>query len=241
MIMPAFLRKLSPTERYFPGRNVHRTSIDVKGQRFEVNRIELATATYRKLGLDPRFFVPGIKVYTMDEANYGRFCRLAGLEPDQIGGFYPLARGGEEELVTAGKLLKLSNKSRVVVLPEDFAKSSLLHELAHDIYLNGSIPSVERNEIARLIVANTRQVMNTRPDSEEAKFIRKVANACQQKYDFDPIQGLNIIPKELPREMQVFAGEMFAWAVEMKVTGDKSRGAIPYDLNLYLDRLNIKL
>lgn len=239
--MPTFLRKLSPPERFFPGRNVHRTSIAVKGQRFEVNRIELATATYRKLGLNPRFFVPGIKVYTMDEANYGRFCRLAGLDPDQIGGFYPLARGGEEEAVTAGKLLKLSNQSRVVVLPEEFARITLLHELAHDIFLNGSILPAERNEIARLIVANTRQVLNTRPDSEEAKFIRKVASACQQRYNFEPIKELSLIPHEITREMLIFAGEMLAYGVEKKVTGDNKMGLIPKELATYLDHLQIKL
>jgi len=241
MIMPTFLRKLSPTERFFPGRNVHNTSILVKGQSFQVSRIEIATATYRKLGLNPKFFVPGVKVYLMNEANYSRFCRLADLDPSQIGGFYPLARGGEEEAVSAGKLLKLSNQSRVVVLPEEFEKITLLHELAHDIFLNGSLLPAERNELARLIIANTRQVLNTRPDSEEAKFIIKVASACQQRYNFEPIKELSLIPHEITREMQIFAGEMFAYGVEKKVTGDSKMGQIPQELNIYLDHLGIKL
>lgn len=238
--MPSFFRGVSPAERFFPGRNVQRSVVRVKGQTFQISRIEVAAKTYRKLGLNTRFAVPGVKVYLMDEANYSKFCKLGGLDPDKIGGFYPLARGGEEEAVTAGKLHQLSNRSRVVVLPEEFARKTLLHELAHDIFLNGSLPPAERIDLARLIVANTRQVLNAAPGSQEAKFIEKVASYCQQRYNLDPIKNMQLIPSELTREQMVFAGEMFAYAVEMKITGDNSFGKIPSELNSYLDSLKIK-
>jgi hypothetical protein len=224
---------------YFPDRKLRPSTVRVKGVDFQVRRIEVATATYRKLGINPQYFIPGIKVYLMDRTNYSRFCQLAGLDADEIGGFYPLARGDEELLATMGYLFKLSNRSRVVVLPSDFMGTSLLHELAHDILFNGSLPMDERFGMVRLILSEARRALNTAPDSKEAKFVREVAESCQQKYNVDPLRDLTVIPSILTREEMVFGSEMFAYAVEKKVTGETNLGQIPRELDAYLERIGI--
>ena len=233
------IRSAGPTPAPFES-GLH-TNFRLKGINFQARLFTLNANSFTKLGIDPRFFRPGLTLRVLDQANYSRFCKLAGFPEGQLGGFYPLAPAGEEVMVNDGRLARLPDLSRVLVLPEKFSFLGTLHEVLHDVFLGGALSLEERNGFTRLVLAATRRVLNTAPDSEEARFIKNVAAEWKVPLDLTGIRNHELIPRRPSREERIFANEMFAYAGEKKITGDNKMGQIPEEIDTYLDRIEIKL
>jgi hypothetical protein len=213
----------------------------LKGINFQARLFTLTANSYTKLGINPRFFRPGMTLRVLDRANYSRLCKLAGFPAGQLGGLYPLAPAGEETMVNDGRLARLPDSSRVLVLHEKFSFLGTLHEVLHDVFLGGALSLEERNGFTRLVLAATRRVLNTAPDSEEARFIRTVASEWKVPLDLTGIRNHDFIPRKPSRAERIFANEMFAYAAEKKITGDNKMGQVPDEIDTYLDRIGIKL
>jgi len=203
--------------------------IDIKAQ-----AIDLTRAIFKNAGINPAFFVPGARLFLLDPIQYDNFCKVTDLSSKEKNGFYPLSKKGEEKKVMLGELDYLSNPSRTVVLPSDCKKADLMHELAHDIFLGGAISREEREAFFKLAVCETRRVLNTSPDSEEAYFIMRVSNSGRKRFDLKELTSIKEL-SSLTYAQRVFVGELFAYAVEIKATKDRSIGEIPREINLYLE------
>jgi hypothetical protein len=152
----------------------------LKGQNFAAKRVFVREALFTKLGINPQYFRPNLKIYLLDQANYIRFCRACGLEQN-AGGFYPLARNGEQEAVILGQRASLPVPSRVIILPENFEEKALRHEISHDVFLGGGLPEGKRNAFIKNLFIWAHRAAQDPALKEEARFYQEIAARCAQK------------------------------------------------------------
>jgi hypothetical protein len=210
------------------------SSFKINGIDIKAQAIDLTRAIFKNAGINPAFFMPGARLFLLDPIQYDNFCKVTDLSSKEKNGFYPLSKKGEEKKVMLGELDYLSNPSRTVVLPSDCKKADLMHELAHDIFLGGGISKEDREAFFKLAICEARRVLNTAPGSQEAYFIRRVSNSGRKRFNLKELISIKEL-SSLTYEQRVFAGELFAYAIEMKITKDRSLGKIPAEIDIYIE------
>lgn len=196
-------------------------------------KIDISTEYFKAVGLNPRFFVPGIEIHLVRPNDFAVICRVIGVNQREVGGIYLPPAGGEEKRAVDGELEKIS-QTRRIALPYDHEKPDLIHELAHDILLCGALSKAEREGFFRLAISEVRRVLNTKADSLEAVFIREVASSCNLLALLTGIKQLADF-EALTHEHRMLACELFAYAIE------NSSIAIPQEITNYLKALRIRV
>jgi hypothetical protein len=233
MINPAYSHPSGKVRRYLSRCTSTYSSFRVKGADISARSIDVSPAILKLAGINPAYFVPGARLFLLDPPQYEKLCRAASLSPGEAIGFYPLSRNGEQSEVILGEAEKLSNPARTILLPFDFKFSALSHELAHDLFLGGALSVKEREGFYKLAILETRRVLISAPDSKEAYFLRLVANSGRKKFKLTDIMTIYTLTNP-SYDQRLFAGELFAYALEIKISRNRSMGVVPREIDDYL-------
>jgi hypothetical protein len=193
---------------------------------------------FREYGLNPRYFVPEVSIHLLAPAEHIRLCQLMGTKYQKVRGFVLPSVGGDEKRVVNGEIENLSGERRIA-LPFDHQTADRAHELAHDILLSGAISREDREGFFRLAMSEVRRVLNDKRCYLEAEFVRKVAVNSNLQSQLTVIKHL-LTFDHLTYEQRLLACELFAYAVEAKVTGNPIAGKVPVYIDMDLTRMGIK-
>lgn len=161
-----------------------------------------------------------------------------GTKYQKVRGFVLPSVGGDEKRVVNGEIENLSGERRIA-LPFDHQTADRAHELAHDILLSGAISREDREGFFRLAMSEVRRVLNDKRCYLEAEFVRKVAVNSNLQSQLTVIKHL-LTFDHLTYEQRLLACELFAYAVEAKVTGNPIAGKVPVYIDMDLTRMGIK-
>jgi len=196
----------------------------INEDRFVARRVFVAEALVKQLRINPELVRPFLKVLFLDSKSYARFCQVMNYGKPAAG-FYPLGKNGDHEALLRGEIPYLPDRSRVIVLPEDFQAVDLAHELLHDIYSGGGLSVEDRvkftNEILRWYRLSIDPEM---PHQHKNRpFYEDVAEMCMGRYSLQhisPWYGLGRHEQE--RGFQIFAAECLAHTGEAVLFPDKA-------------------
>jgi hypothetical protein len=204
-----------------------RVLFNFRGRNFTAAVIELNKQNVRVLGINPKIFEPGLRVYLLEKSEFSEFSRLANHKTAE--GFYPLSSGGLEAKVIEGTLESLPQEGRVMVLP--FKSSEPLncdrrvisHELLHDIFL-GNFKTLERDQFYKCVAAWIFKIQKSGFRAEEKDFFKEVSARSAVPFDLAAIRGFRVAnaikENRFSNEFKRFAGECFAYAGELMLVGD---------------------
>jgi hypothetical protein len=220
-------------------------TISCGGENFPVQTYRLAQDDLKRLGINPEFYLFGLKISLMSKVDYLRFCAMNGQTAEAIGGFYPLGKSNgpvsEIDRVNDGTKHFLSRASRHMVLPDDFSSLALLHETLHDIYFGGALSVAQREIFCRsaLAVAKTLVSQAAEPD-ERLIFLKAIGQACASPYDIKEFGQLPSLDQPT-REQRIFAGEVFTFAGERYLHGKGPELAVlPAELVSFFDSIRLR-
>jgi hypothetical protein len=223
--------------------------IELDGERFPVRTYHLSQKDYHRLGLNPAYYLAGLKASLVHRRDYERFCAAARLKGERVGGAYPLTNRNvlvrEEELVTTGVLDYLPPSSRQMVLPDNFSRGALLHQTLHDIYWGGAISPEGRKDFCRLMLLVTLHLINHSINEQKQSypliFLQKVGLACNPPYDIMEL-GLSLDFDRPTREQKIYAGESFAFVGERYISDKKFGPAVlPPNIVDYFKKSQLKV
>ena len=187
-----------------------------RGQKLSAKVIPLTLQLFCELGFNPRLFCEGAKILLMDKENYERFGQACGIEC--AGGFYPWAANGDVESVIRDEVPFLPNRSRVIVLPEDYQPTALVHEVMHDIFIGGGLELRDRQHFTKELLHWYRLTLDPKMPHQHKNrpFYEKVAAACARKYNLKMVTPLYCeTPHWQEYDFRIFASECFAYAGEI--------------------------
>lgn len=220
-----------------------RITFTLRNKMFQAKMTHLNKKDFISLGLNPKYFRPGIKIYLLDKDNFSRFCQVCGTDLE-VGGFYPLSKRNEEKRVALGELDYLSDDSRTMVLPENsISNQTLVHEVLHDIFIGGGIKKSERDIFVRNLFIWIFHAQNDPQRTDELNFYNKVAESCKTKLRLK-VNGENIKEliegAKLDHKSMTFIGECFAYAGEIYL-GYTKEWKLPREIKYFFEKVvNIK-
>jgi hypothetical protein len=238
LIITAVYRDGKLRKSTLPGEELKPFTLKCNGREFGSQMVEVSREGFKALGLNERYFRPGIMIHLLKPADYYSLCRLMGVNYREARGIYLPPAGGEEKKVIGGTSERISGV-RMIALPLESNPVDRVHELAHDILVNGSVSGEEREGFFRLAMSEVRRVLNRLPDSPEAEFVRKAAVNSNLHDQLAAIKHL-LTFDHLTYEQRVLACELFAYAVEAKVTGKPIAGKVPVYIDMDLNRMGVK-
>lgn len=194
-----------------------------RGQQFRIQIVNLSQKLFTSLGFDLRRFAPGATLVTMGASEYKRFESACGFEDSA--GIYPLAINGDQAAVHRGEIPVLPNRSRNIILPDNYKPITLAHELLHDIFIGGGIEVSDRVEFSKNVLYWYRLSVdpNMPHQHNNREFFEKVAQVCAEKYNIDGIDPrYNFKAHDREEAFQIFAGECFAYAGEFLLHPNES-------------------
>jgi len=193
---------------------------------------ELTRDHFSGLGLNPNYFRPGITRLEFKTADFQSLLRAMGIGGTTRGAYLPSAQGNERD-VLEGLAEKIEGK-RSIALPENYTNHDLIHELAHDILMNGSFSIGMREGLFRQAILEARGILNTAGDSRQAHFIRVTAQNSLLGVSLADIKQM-LTADVLTLEQRVLAAELFAYSLD----GDSS--VIPKEIRNFIHAYRIKI
>lgn len=198
-------------------------SFFIKGTLFLAAKSFVTKSLLASLGINPRFYKPGAKIYLLKEKSHKLLSTLCGFGRGNEG-MYPLAKKGDTALVLQGKIDRLPNESRIVCLPRNHDKRALTHELLHDIFIGGGLSKIQRDSFIGNL-AKWRKAAESDPSRKaEARFYQLVARSTIKESD-----------------PAIYAGEAFVYAAEFYFgySNEAEVGRIPREILNFFEEIRL--
>jgi len=213
-----------PIAKYhFPG------EFTVAGRKFFAQFFAVTPQLFCSLGYKAELFKQGCLIGTMDKAAY-RDCTRLQVKGASVGlySFHPDPNNPEYGQVLRGTKDYLSTERRVLLVPNQSAIITLVHEIAHDIYFGGGITREQREAFARQIFRVYKAATMPITDKEKQaapdllNFFSEIAAKCQAKHISLIINYFNETMAMREPGFQVFATECFAYVAEMLIRPEEA-------------------
>ncbi len=193
----------------------YRTSFHFRGTDYPARALPVSRELFGGLGFRAERFREGASIGLLSRSDFQAFARACGTDAE--GGIYPLSANGQNEAVLRDELEYLPPGSRNLILPEEHADVSLVHELAHDVFIGGGIERRDRNEFFKNVLdwyRNAHDPLRIHLHKNQAYYAR-IAEMTKGTFDLSALSLKYFGPRHwLERDFRVFAAECFAYGCE---------------------------